>query len=271
MPAVELDKLKLQSANLAGKISQPDKFLAMFRELLVAYSNKTFRSQTVAGRIKATPSYHVPSKVIWQIERDLLPQIDAHPQGQCLDVAGRLWLSPSLEEKELAILILGNLPADPIEPVLEAFITWYSSGTDPLVLSKTSTIGSRALRKKAPSEWAKIINGWLESRRTSNLISIIHSIEDSLDIEGETHLPSAYEMMSRILLSNDGAVLPELLHLLKVMIRKSRSETLYFIKNLINKHDSKNQLTDRFLKRCVTLFPEQIQNELRVLQTSDPK
>ncbi len=263
MPAVELDKLKLQSANLAGKISQPKIFLSMFREILVAYSNRTYRSQTVAGRIKATPSYHVPAHVIWQIERDLLPQMSAHSQEQFLDAANQLWESPSLEEKTLALVILGNVPSDPVEPVVEAFNKWYSAAIDPTVLKITSTVGSRALRKFAPYEWARIVNIWLESKRTSNLISTIHSMEDSLEVIGESCLPEAFEMMSKILEINDGVVLTELLHMLKLMIRKSRSETVYFIKNLAFKPGLKNQLTDRFLKRCVPLFPEDIQDQLR--------
>ncbi len=62
MPAVELDKLKLQSANLAGKISRPDLFLPMYRELLNYYSNRTFRPQTVPGRLKATPKLSCSAK-----------------------------------------------------------------------------------------------------------------------------------------------------------------------------------------------------------------
>ena len=150
MPAVELDKLKIQSANLTGKISRPDIFLPMFREILDSYSNRTFRVQAAPGRLKTTLSYHVPDKVIWQIERDLATQISVHPQEQCLDLAGKLWNSKSLEEKMLAISILGRVFALPLEPVLDQFKLWYSNTSDPLLLKLLATTGSHSIRERAP-------------------------------------------------------------------------------------------------------------------------
>jgi hypothetical protein len=253
MPAVELDKLKLQSANLAGKISRPDLFLPMFRDLLNYYSNRTFRPQTVPGRLKATPSYHVPQKVIWQIERDLLAQVKVH----------------SLEEKLLAITILSALNAKPQEPVVEQFTAWYKSTNDLLLLRQLSAVGSRAIRMYANDEWEKILNGWMESKRTSNLISAIYAVEDALDVEGEAYLPKSFEIISRIIQSNDGAVLQELLHLLQVMIKKSNSESVFFIKNISMKPELKNQLANRILKRSVSLFPIELQKDLRYLVDAD--
>jgi hypothetical protein len=265
MPAVELDKLKLQSANLAGKISRPDIFLPMFRELLDSYSNRTFRTQAAPGRLKATPSYHVPEKVIWQIERDLLAQIKVHPQQQCLEIAVQLWKSKSLEEKMLAISILGRVFALPKEPVLDHFKQWYSNTTDPLLLKMLATAGSRSIRENVPEEWQLIIDEWIESRRTTNLISTLHSVEDALELEGDAYLPQAFELLNRVILRDDGAVLQEMLHLIQVMVKRSRSETAYFIKDLGKGPGKMTNTIERLIKRSIVYFPPEMQKELRSL------
>lgn len=269
MPAVNLDQLKLQSANLAGKISRPELFGPLFREVLTYYSNRTFRVQAVSGRSKATPSYHVPQKVIWQIERDLMPQVRLLAQDQCLEAVSILWNSPSLEEKQMASNLLGWVNADPPKMVVERFLDCHGRTADQNLMMHLSSNGSRAIRRQAPKEWETIINNWLESRRTRNLISILVAVEDSLDLEGEAYLPRAYEIMTRVLLTNDAAVLQELLHLLNVMIRKSLSETTYYVKSGFSKPEAMNQLSVRFLKRSVALFSGEAQAEIRLLVNPD--
>lgn len=265
MPAVELDKLKIQSANLTGKISRPDIFLPMFREILDSYSNRTFRVQAAPGRLKSTLSYHVPDKVIWQIERDLATQISVHPQGQCLDLADRLWNSKSLEEKMLAISILGRVFALPLEPVLDKFKLWYSNTSDLQLLRLLATTGSHSIREKAPDEWQQILTGWIESGRSANLISVLYSVEDILELEGDAYHPKAFDLFHRVIHCNDGAVLQEMVHLVQVMVKRSQGETAYFIKALANGHEKMTNTVERLIKRSIPFFPPETQKELREL------
>jgi hypothetical protein len=152
---------------------------------------------------------------------------------------------------------------------VEQFNAWYKSTNDLLLLRQLSAVGSRAIRIYANDEWQKILDGWMQSRRTSNLISAIYAVEDALEVEGEAYLPRSFEIISRIIQSNDGAILQELLHLLQVMIKKSSSESVYFIKSLSMKPESKNLLANRLLKRSVSLFPIELQKGLRYLVDAD--
>lgn len=271
MPAVELDRLKLQSANLAGKISRPDLFLPMFRELLDAYSNRTFRPQNTPGRIKVTPSYHVPEKVLWQVERDLQQQIKVHTLEQCMELANRLWNSKSIEEKTLAVFILGNLHAEKMDQLADQFLAWYAETSDLVMQSRLATIGLRSIRENSTIRWNKILDGWISSGHTSHLISAINAVEDTLEISGDAFLPEAYGYLFKMIECNNTGVLQELLHLLQVLSKRSRSETAFFIKELAGKSKKMSGIVERVIKRSVVFFPPEMQKDLRKLvQNPEP-
>lgn len=263
MPAVKLDQLKLQSANLAGKFSRPELFVSMLQELLNQYSNRTFRLQASTGRLKPTPSYHVPQTVIRQVERDVLAQLKVHTQQQALDLADALWLSQSLEEKTLAVTLLGAAAANPPEPLISRFRQWYQSGVDQLLDQRLAVFGSRSLRRDAVTEWHALTAEWIVSRRTPSLANLVAVAEDDLATQGDACFSGAFDMLSTLLETNDLAVLPDLLRLLTTLIRLSPMETAFFIRSRIAVLDRRNTLTERFMARSPDLFPEDMRAGIR--------
>lgn len=263
MPAVKLDQLKLESANLAGKVSRPELFLPMLRELLSNYSNRTYRVQVSAGRLKPTPSYHVPEKVLWQLERDVLAQLRVHTQEQVLTIADNLWDAPSFEEKSLAIAILGEAAHDPVEPLVARFQQWYITTGDQQLTRKLVKIGSRSIRAGNRAEWKAIQQRWVSSMRTADLVSAIWAAADMLDIEGERCLPETLDLLSKILNTDDLAILVELLQLFQLVIKRSRLEAAFFLRKLAGDEERRNLLAERFISRSISLFPPEMQPELR--------
>ena len=235
----------------------------MLRELLSNYSNRTFRMQISAGRLKPTPSYHVPDKVLWQLERDVLAQLRVHTQEQGLTIADNLWDAPSFEEKSLAIAILGEAANDPVEPLVARFQKWYSTTADHQLTKKLVGIGSRSIRAGNRAEWKAIQQRWVSSRRTADLVSAIWAAADALDLEGERCLPEILDLLGNILKTDDLAILPELLQLFQLMIKRSRLEATFFLRRLAEDEDRRNLLAERFISRSISLFPPEMQLELR--------
>ena len=113
--------------------------------------------------------------------------------------------------------------------------------------------------------------GGLKSRRSANLISVLYSVEDILELEGDAYLPQAFDLFQRVIHCDDGAVLQEMLHLVQVMVKRSQGETAYFIKALANGRAKMTNTVERLLKRSIPFFPPETQKELRELVLSvDP-
>lgn len=78
MPAIDLARLKKQTAQLADMFDQPAVFLRELREVLEFYVNRTLRSQSVAPS-SVLPTYRTPVVVLRQIEKELGPIAERQP------------------------------------------------------------------------------------------------------------------------------------------------------------------------------------------------
>ena len=108
MPAIDLARLKKQTAYLADIFDQPDDFLREHREILDHYVNRTLRSQGVAPS-SVLPTYRTPPVVLRQIETSLGPVAEQQPI-QALELADALWDEGWLETRLLAAFLLGRIP-----------------------------------------------------------------------------------------------------------------------------------------------------------------
>jgi hypothetical protein len=109
MPAIDLARLKKQTAQLADLFDQPADFLRELKEILDYYVNRTLRSQGVAPS-SVLPTYRTPSVVLRQIETELSPVAEKNPI-EALELADALWDEGWLETRLLAAFLLGTNPS----------------------------------------------------------------------------------------------------------------------------------------------------------------
>jgi hypothetical protein len=107
MPAIDLARLKQQTARLADLFDQPSEFLREHREVLDHYVNRTLRSQGVAPS-SVLPTYRTPTVVLRQIETELGPLAEKRPIP-ALELADALWDEGWLETRLLAAFLLGRI------------------------------------------------------------------------------------------------------------------------------------------------------------------
>src|SRR3990172_1285475 len=108
MPAIDLARLKKQTAQLADLFDQPAAFLQEHREILDYYVNRSLRSQGVAPS-SVLPTYRTPQVVLRHIETELSAMAEKQPI-QALVLADALWDEGYLETRLLAAFLLGRIP-----------------------------------------------------------------------------------------------------------------------------------------------------------------
>ncbi len=263
MPAIQLDKLKLQTANLAGKVGQPDLFQADLLDLFDHYSNRTFRAgtNTLANRMSST--YHLPDRVLWQIERDLEPQIHIYDQEQSLILAETLWSGKSLEEKQIAIFILGQIPVEVDQPILETFTRWFQPGLDPHLRMNLVTVGLDRLRQEKFEDWMSLVQQWLASPLEEKHAQAFLALVELLQETGDTHLPSVNKIVSDVVLDTPASLHHELITLFRVMVQVSLIETSYLTRDIIRRSNPQNVNHKRLLRKMIQLFPDAEQPEIK--------
>src|SRR5689334_5838883 len=106
MPAIDLARLKKQTAQLADLFNQPEAFLREHREILDHYVNRTLRNQGVAPS-SVLPASRTPTVVIRQIETELGRLAEKRPI-QALELADALWDDGWLDPRLLAAFLLGR-------------------------------------------------------------------------------------------------------------------------------------------------------------------
>jgi hypothetical protein len=258
MPAIDLARLKKQTAKLADLFDQPDDFLREAREILEFYVNRSLRSQSVAPS-SVLPTYRTPSAVLRQIEKELGPIAEQRPL-QALELADALWDEGWLETKLLAAFLLGRIPPQE-ERLLARLTAWTQAVRDPDVRAALLTTSLTRLRKETPDLFLVLVKEWLHPARQrmwSNGIQALVPLISSRDFD---NLPPIFEAVEPILKASPATLQFAVRELIITLFEASPDETTYFLQQILEK--TKTSLTAVALRRMSPELPEELQINLR--------
>ena len=258
MPAIDLARLKKQTAHLADLFSQPNDFLREHREILDHYVNRTLRSQGVAPS-SVLPTYRTPVVVLRQIETELGPLAEKQPI-QALELADALWDEGWLETRLLAAFLLGRIPPQE-ERLLARLTAWTQAVRDPSVRAALLTTSLTRLRKETPDLFLILVKEWLYPTRQkmwSNGVQALVPLISSPDFD---NLPPVFEIVEPILKAAPAALQFDLQELIIALYKASPDETLYFIQQTLK--GTKSPLLVVSLRRMSLDLPGELQANLR--------
>ena len=258
MPAIDLSRLKKQTAQLADLFDQPSDFLRELKEILDYYVNRTLRSQGVAPS-SVLPTYRTPSVVLRQIEIELSPAAEKNPI-QALELADALWDEGWLETRLLAAFLLGRIPPQE-ERLLARLTAWTQAIRDPSVRAALLTTSLTRLRKETPSLFLVLVKEWLypaRQRMWSNGLQALVPLIASPDFD---NLPPIFEIVEPVFKASPAALQFDLQELLVALYKASPDESLHFIQQVLK--ESKSPLPAIALRRMSTDLPLELQLHIR--------
>jgi hypothetical protein len=258
MPAIDLARLKKQTAQLADLFDQPSLFLREHREILDFYVNRSLRSQGVAPS-SVLPTYRTPVVVLRQIETELGP-VAAKQPIQALELADALWDEGWLETRLLAAFLLGRIPPQE-ERLLARLTAWTQAVRDPHVRAALLTTSLTRLRKETPDLFLVLVKEWLHPARQrmwSNGIQALVPLISSPDFD---NLPPIFEIIEPIIRAAPATLQFDLQELIIMLYQASPDETIYFIQQLLK--STKSPMLAVALRRMSPEFPAELQSSLR--------
>src|SRR5687768_1023459 len=258
MPAIDLARLKKQTARLADPFDQPAAFLREHREILDHYVNRTLRSQGVAPS-SVLPTYRTPVVVLRQIEKELGPIAERQPV-QALELADALWDEGWLETKLLAAFLLGRIPPQE-ERLLARLTAWTQAVRDPEVRAALLTTSLTRLRQETPDLFLVLVKEWLHPARQrmwSNGIQALVPLISSPDFD---NLPPIFEIVEPILKASPATLQYDLQELIVVLYEASPDETTFFLQEILK--GTKSPLPSIALRRMSPDLPKELQVSLR--------
>jgi hypothetical protein len=260
MTAVNPTRLRFQILGLMATFDTPLEFHQKLRGLFSLYANYALR---FGENIPARPlisMYHLPHPVMRQLTLDLIPHIAKDPQG-ALAVADELWGDEYYEVRHVAIRILGALPLDDPQPVLERVQRWLTPELDQVLRSDLFTFGTCSLQEAYPEAWEALILSLLTQTEPKKVALGIQGLSEGAKSPNFTNLPTLFRLASPFIRSPHSAYTRDLEDLIEAMAQLSPNETAYFLKQILAVSTSPE--TSRLVKNCLSAFPEEIQADLK--------
>lgn len=266
MPAIHLDRLKQNSAQLAEQFDHPENFVHNLHKILSNYADLAHRPGQTGEPAPLIFSYYVPKPVIRQILNDVTPRVKSNPDG-ALTLCDHLWNEPYYEMRLLAASIIGRVTPDPVEPILDRIRKWSDGTSDNQIITVILDQGLHRLRLDAPEKLITQIESWLSDPIPEINRLGIQALIPLIETANYENIPLFFRQISPYVRELPPALRNDVSTVIQILARRSPVETAYFLRQ----HITSNNTNAAWLTRQnLRDFPADIQISLReLLRTPD--
>lgn len=259
MPAAELSRLEAQINAISTQFLQPQRFLRSLFALLDLYTNQNFRPGQHSRVEHLMPVYRLPVLVTQQIGKALNQMTKINPIP-ALKIMDGLKQDKHFEAQFLAAGMLGFLPIDLKEQVLERLQAWVQPEEDEMLLEAIIRSGQHFFAGHDLENWLKQIQHWLAADDLRFKKIGLRGLKMLIDDVHFDQFEKIFPLLAPLFLNPLLPLQRDTLEVLKSSINRSEMETSAFIHSLLQK--SEDAATLRLIRRCVSLFSSDVQKRL---------
>jgi hypothetical protein len=260
MPAIQLARLKQQAAQIASAYAEPQTFLRALHHLLNFYANRSRRFGQSGEPNPLLPAYNVPTPVLRQIVLELTPYVAEDPPAG-LALCDLLWSQETLECRSLAASLIGAIPLQPPNAVLERLQTWTATESNDKLLTTLFKQGFSRLLTETQELYLKQATDWLSSPRLHNQMLGLRAMNFLLNEPSFENLPLVFKYLTPLVRVAPKPLRPYLISVLSALVKRSPQETAFFLRQ--NLRTPKSVDTSWLIRQIWKEFPVPIQDSLR--------
>lgn len=260
MTAVNPTRLRHQIQDIIAVFDAPVAFHQALRGLFSLYANYSLRFGETAPIRPLIQMYHLPHPVTRQLNLDLQPRITADPPA-ALALADELWNDPYYEIKQTAIVIIGSIPPDDPQVIIDRLKLWLTPDLDQVLKADLLSTGTRALQESFPQAWETLVLSLLSKTDPAMNALGIQALVAGAKRPNFQNLPSVYRLASPFIRDPQTAFIRDLEALIETLVAISPQETGFFLRQTLALSISPE--TPRLIKNCLASFPEEIQADLK--------
>lgn len=260
MPAIQIARLRLQTAQLLDTFDQPGAFVHALHGLLEYYADRTHRPGQAGAPPPLIRPYNVPRPVLRQIETEMANAASADP-GAAQTLADALWAEPFLECRLLAVSLLGLLPAVPPEPVMARVQAWAGHSSEERLLNAMVERGLAAIRSEQAVSYLQAVIAWLGGDDVALQKLGLMSLAPLVSQQGFDNLPAVFHAITPYIRSTPLGLQSYLLDVLQALAVRSPSETAFFLRQNLELPGKPGAAW--LIRQLASHFPAEMQTSLR--------
>lgn len=257
-----MTRLKAQIGELAWQFTRPGEFQQALTDLFNYYAERSYRPGQSTQPVSLSPMYHLPALILRQLALDLSPYCQENPSA-ALALADILWTDNYLEPRLLAVSLLGHLPLQPAEPLIERLQNWCQPTENKELLESIFQQGTRRMRRQIPERWLTIIKGWLNDPRVPFQAMGLHALLPLIQDRDYDNLPPVFSSISPLLQSAPAAIQVELIEVISALARRTPRETVYYVRQVLTV--AQGTAAARLIRKTLPAFDAEGQASLKIV------
>ena len=201
----------------------------------------------------------LPPIVLRQLERSFTHAASLQPQAS-LALADRLWQSAYQETLILSAAILGGLPVDFHETVIQRISSWATIDLPSSLVASLINLATRQIRQHSLQDWLNTVTTWLRQSDPAHQYFGLLALQPLIKDPQFENLPFIFRVITPFIQTPPSGYIPELVDILGDLAQRSPSETTYFFRQAITASTSIETL--RLLRRALPSLPQAAQISL---------